>query len=109
MINPETASLPQLSTYVMTQVQKPILHKLEGCSIGNLADILLSYSMVSNSLMDIKELNFVGKLEKAVIDKVALRDYFNTNNTTRIMWSLAKNKNELLVPSFSQDVSSVIL
>lgn len=101
--------LPHLAIHVMTQLQRPILHKLELCSIANLGDILLAYSMVSPSLLDSKDLNFVGKLEKSVIDKVISKDYFNSLNTTRILWALAKTKNELLVPSFNQDVSAVIL
>jgi hypothetical protein len=44
--------------------------------------------MVSVSLLD--ESNFVGKLEKAVIDKLQLKEYFNTLNSTRILWALSK-------------------
>lgn len=98
-----------LAAEVLMQVQKPILHKVQGCSLANLSDILLAYSAVSPSLLDSGDLNFVGMLEKAVIDKVTTKDYFNTLNATKIMWALAKQKNQHLVPSFGSDVASVLL
>jgi hypothetical protein len=56
--------------------------------------------MVSPSLLEWQSLNFVGSLEKGVLDKVISREYFNTLNSTRILWALSRNKNEFLVPSF---------
>ena len=80
-----------LSQEVLRSLQAPILHKIETGTIANLSDILLAYSSVAPSLLDTKELNFVGQLEKSVIDKLVTKDYFNTLNTTRILWALAKN------------------
>jgi hypothetical protein len=38
--------------------------------------------MVSPSLLEWQSLNFVGSLEKGVLDKVISREYFNTLNST---------------------------
>ncbi len=52
---------------------------------------MLAYSMVSPTLLD--EDNFVGKLEKTVASKLIEKEYYNTLNTTRILWALSRNKN----------------
>ena len=87
------------------------MQKAENSTLANIADILLSYSLVCPGLLDDpnSDLNFVGKLEKHTIDKLTLKDYFNSLNTTTILWSLAKNKNKDLVPAFNQDVSSCLI
>jgi hypothetical protein len=51
----------------------------------------------------------VSILEKTVKEKVVLKDYFNTLNSTKIQWTLAKYNNRVLNPLFAADVASVIL
>jgi|LauGreDrversion4_2_1035121.scaffolds.fasta_scaffold57072_3 hypothetical protein len=81
--------------------------KIENSSLANIADVLFAYSQVSPTLLDSKSLNFVGKLEKAVVDKISTKEYFNTLNSTKIMWSLARHYNKDRAPT--QDACDVIL
>lgn len=53
--------------------------------------------------------NFVMKIEKAIHEKMILKDYFNTLNTTKIQWALAKFRNRDLNPLFASDVAALIL
>jgi len=81
--------------------------KVEKSSLANIADILFAYSEVSPTLLDSKNLNFVGKLEKAVLDKISSKEYFNTLNGAKLMWALSKYYNKDRAPT--QDVCDVIL
>jgi hypothetical protein len=94
---------------VMKLMQPIVLEKLEGANLANVADVLMAYSLVNIDLLDSEELNFKGKIEKAVCDKVILKDYFNIMNSNKIMWALAKSTNKDLTPAFNQDVASVVL
>jgi hypothetical protein len=81
--------------------------KVENSSLANIADILFAYSEVSPTLLDSKNLNFVGKLEKAVLDKISSKEYFNTLNGAKLMWALSKHYNKDRAPT--QDACDVIL
>ena len=58
---------------------------------------------------DVNISQFVSILEKTVKEKVVLKDYFNTLNSTKIQWTLAKYNNRVLNPLFAADIASVIL
>jgi hypothetical protein len=92
---------------VLKALQEPIIAKLDTCSIANLADIVFAYSQVS--LLNVKELNFKGLIERSILDRVTLKDFFNTLNATKILWALAKQANNKISPGFNQDVGSAIL
>jgi hypothetical protein len=100
---------------LLKTLQEPILKKLgtnrvvnvSEPSIANIADIMFAYSSVSPDMLD--STKFVTLLEKAVQEKFVLKDYFNTLNTTKIQWALAKYNNRNLNPLFSYDIASVIL
>ena len=96
-----------MSIEVLEALQEPIIAKLDTCSIANLADIVFAYSQVS--LLNVKELNFKGLIERSILDRVTLKDFFNTLNATKILWALAKQANNKISPGFNQDVGSAIL
>ena len=56
---------------VLKVLQHSILLKIEASSVSNIADILFAYSEASPALLDSEGINFVGKLEKAVFDKIS--------------------------------------
>ena len=105
-----------MSLELLKVFQGPILKKIgynrvvnvSEPSIANLADILFAYSMASPCMLSENE-NFVMKIEKAIQEKMILKDYFNTLNTTKIEWSLAKFRNRDLNPLFANDIAAVIL
>jgi len=92
-----------MSRELLKALEQPIIAKLETCSIANLSDILFAYSNVALTE------NLKGLLEKSVQDKLELKENFNTWNSTKILWSLAKFQNFIIAPGFNQDVSAVIL
>ena len=96
-----------MSLEVMKTMQPSILLKLENSSLPNISDILFAYSHVSPTLLDSKSLNFVGKLEKAVIDKISTKEYFNTLNGTKILWALSSYYNKDRAPNL--DACDVII
>ena len=53
-------------------------------------------------------MNFGGKLEKAVIDKVVTKEFFNTLSCTKIMWALQKYYNRSRAPN-SDACEAIIL
>jgi len=92
---------------VLKALQPSIILKIESSSVSNIADILFSYSSASPALLDSKELNFVGKLEKAVLDKISSKDYFNTLSSVKILWALSNHYNKIRAPT--HDVCDVLI
>lgn len=88
-----------MSQEVLKALQPSILIKIDNSSVANIADVLFAYSQVSPTLLDTKELNFVGKLEKAIKDKIGTKEYFNTLNSAKIMWALARHHNKDRAPT----------
>lgn len=92
-----STDLREMSIEVLKTLQGPILHKLESATISNLADVVFSYSTASNDMLSVpqsdlsnKEVSFVNQVQKAIQDKVVLMDYFNTFNSTKLQWGLAR-------------------
>lgn len=52
---------------------------------------------------------FIYDLENTALDKLILKDKFNTINSTRLLWGLAKFTNRHLNPYFNSDSASCIL
>lgn len=102
-----TRDVRAMSLEVMKILQPSILLKLDNSSLSNISDILFTYSQISPTLLDTKQLNFVGKLEKAIVDKISTKDYFNTLNSTKIMWALSRHYNKDRAPN--QDACDVII
>lgn len=48
-------------------------------------------------------------LEKEADEKLALKEKFNTINSSRVLWGFSRFVNKQLSPSFNTEVSSVIL
>jgi hypothetical protein len=101
--------LKSMAIEVMKLMQPIVIEKVEKANLANVADVLMAYSLVSIDLLDTEAETFKGKMEKAVLDKVILKDYFNAMNSTKIMWALAKATNKDLAPAFNSDVASIIL
>lgn len=90
-----------MSQELMKQLQQVVKEKMDDCSITNLADVLMAYNLVSEDLMDCPKQLFKGKIEKTVVEKVMLKEYFNALSATKIAWTLAKVTNKDLSPAFS--------
>ena len=99
MVYGAARNIQTMSLEVMKTLQPTILLKLENSSLSNISDILSAYSQVSPTRLDSKSLNFVGKLEKAVVDKISTKEYFNTLNGTKIMWALSRHYNKDRAPN----------
>mgnify|MGYP006893259590 CR=1 FL=1 len=52
---------------------------------------------------------FLYDLENSAIDKVVMKDKFNTIDTTRMLWGLAKFTNRNLNPYWNEDGASCVL
>jgi|TARA_B110001450_G_C17383138_1_gene384540 hypothetical protein len=109
----EISNIQQLSKYVLELLREPILKKVnnhnEGdhiCSLANLSDIMYSYSAIANIT---EQRQFIYDIENTAISKLILKDKFNTINSTKFLWGLAKFQNRLLNPYFNNDPASVIL
>ena len=76
--------------------------------MANLADVLFAYSLAELPASTEGRV-FFNKLEKFLLDKIILKDYFNTINSSRIQWALAKQANAELIPLYSSDPSGSIL
>ena len=96
-----------MSIELLRCLQSPILKKLEESTIANLSDVLFAYSVAGNNLLSHD--NFIGQVQRAVFDKLVLKDYFNTLNATKVQWALAKNMTKELSPAYNFDVAGPIL
>lgn len=52
---------------------------------------------------------FIYYLEKLADDSLTLKDYFNTHNTSKLLWGFAKFVNKNVAPQFAQEISSSII
>jgi len=105
----------QLSLKVLESLKKPIVKKLESATMANLTDVVFNLSLVAPSMLATmvghgdQQVTLMEKVQKEVLDRVILKDYFNTLNATKMQWSLAKYLSRNLTPAFHLDPSSSIL
>lgn len=99
--------------YLLEQMRDPILKKVaqhdQGdhyCSIANLSDLMFCYSAVANVT---EKRQFIYDIEAASISKLIMKDFFNTIDSTKLLWGLAKFVNRSLNPYFNNDPASLIL
>ena len=52
---------------------------------------------------------FIYDIEKAAMDKLILKDMFNSIYSTKFLWGLSKFTNRNLCPTFNEDPASVLL
>jgi hypothetical protein len=64
------------------------------------------YSAVANIT---SKRQFIYDIEKFVSDKLILKDWFTTINSTKFLWALSKFQNRKLSPDFNRDPASSIL
>lgn len=103
-----------MSIEVLKSLQKPILKKLEEASIGNVGDILFAYtnadlSLLSRYVNKDDQVTFVDTLQRQLLDKFIVKDYFNTTNATKIQWALSRYHTQRLTPTFHLDVANAVI
>ena len=69
--------------------------------------MLFTYSIAGHELL--AQENFVGQIQRAVYDKLVLKDFFNTLNATKVQWALAKHTTKDLLPAYNLDVAGPVL
>ena len=103
-----------MSVEVLKSLQKPILKKMEEASIGNCGDILFAYAnadldLLSRYVNKDDQVTFVDTLQRHILDKFIIKDYFNTIHATKIQWALSRYHTQRLTPSFHLDVANVVI
>jgi hypothetical protein len=68
---------------VMQMLREPILQKAETASVANLSDVIFAYSTASLPATTEGRV-FFNKMEKVLLEKITVKDFFNTLNSTRI-------------------------
>ena len=77
-------------------------------SIKNISDLMFAYGAVANQSVNDKR-QFIYDLENTSIEKLTMKDKFNTVDSTKLLWGLAKFTNRNLNPQFNDDPASCLL